>query len=68
MPTAVENRKVTILLELLSAGSAIDSKIVQFKDDIDLDMLQVRCIVLYFDVLLYSSIEACALPEGLPWC
>ena len=44
VPTAVENRKVTILLELLSAGNAIDARIAQFKDDIDLDMIQVLII------------------------
>ena len=38
-----EQRKVAILLELLSAGNAaLETKIAQFREEIDLDMLKVR--------------------------
>ena len=38
-----EQRKVAILLELLSAGNAaLEAKIAQFREEIDLDMLKVQ--------------------------
>lgn len=40
-PAAPLNRKMTILLELLAAGPDLDALISQFREDIDLELLQL---------------------------